>query len=92
MTVLLLYDIADDRRRTKAASVCLDFGLQRIQYSAFQGSLTAARRDELLAKLRRVLKDCDARLYLAPLCEKDARIARFITLGEMPPTPIPGKR
>ena len=83
MTVLLLYDIASDRKRAKAADICLDYGLMRIQYSAFLGDLTAARRDELLAKLRRLLAGVDARLHLFPLCEKDARLARAVVLGKM---------
>ena len=91
MTVLLLYDIADDRRRAKAADVCLDYGLARIQYSAFLGDITAARRDELLAKLRRLLTGADARVHLFPLCEKDARLARAIVMGEMTATPPFGR-
>jgi CRISPR-associated protein Cas2 len=87
MTVLLLYDIANDRARTKAADICLDYGLSRIQYSAFLGDITAARREELLAKLRRLLHDQDARVHLFPLCEKDARLARAVVQGEMAATP-----
>jgi CRISPR-associated protein Cas2 len=83
MTVLLLYDIADDRKRAKAADMCLDYGLARIQYSAFLGEVTAARRDELLVRLRRLLTGADARVHLFPLCEKDARLARAVVLGEM---------
>ncbi len=81
--VLLLYDIADNRRRAKAADICLDYGLERIQYSAFLGDITATRRDELLAKLRRLLTGADARVHLFPLCEKDARLARAVVMGEM---------
>ncbi len=81
--VLLLYDIADNRRRAKAADICLDYGLERIQYSAFLGDITATRRDELLAKLRRLLTGADARVHLFPLCEKDARLARAVVIGEM---------
>ena len=33
----LIYDIAHDGVRTKVADACLDYGLQRIQYSAFFG-------------------------------------------------------
>jgi CRISPR-associated protein Cas2 len=81
--VLLLYDIADNRRRAKAADICLDYGLERIQYSAFLGDITSTRRDELLAKLRRLLTGADARVHLFPLCEKDARLARAVVMGEM---------
>lgn len=83
MTVLVLYDIADDRKRAKAADICLDYGLARIQYSAFLGDITATRREELLAKLRRLLTGADARVHLFPLCEKDARLARAVVMGEM---------
>lgn len=83
MTVLLLYDIADDRKRAKAADVCLDYGLSRIQYSAFLGDISSTRREELLAKLRRLLTGADARVHLFPLCEKDARLARAMVMGEM---------
>ena len=91
MTVLLLYDIADDRKRAKAADICLDYGLARLQYSAFLGEITAARRDELLAKLRRLLSGADARIHLFPLCDKDARIARAVALGEMAAAPPFGR-
>ena len=40
MRYLLIYDIAHDGVRTKVADVCLDYGLQRIQYSAFLGELS----------------------------------------------------
>jgi hypothetical protein len=41
MQSLLIYDIPDDRARQKVADACLDYGLERIQYSAFLGELTA---------------------------------------------------
>ena len=91
MTVLLLYDITDDRKRAKAANVCLDYGLERIQYSAFLGDVTAARREELLAKLRRLLTGADARIHLFPLCDKDARTARTFAVGEMAATQAVGR-
>ena len=90
--VLLLYDIANNSRRNKAADVCQDYGLARIQYSAFLGEITAARREELLAKLRRLLADTDARLHVFPLCEKDVRLARAVTLGQMTDLPPFGPR
>lgn len=82
MTVLVLYDIANDRKRTKAADVCLDYGLSRIQYSAFLGEISSTRREELLAKLRRLLTGADARVHVFPLCEKDIRMAKAVLMGE----------
>ena len=36
-TTILIYDIPDDRLRSKVADACLEYGLDRIQYSAFLG-------------------------------------------------------
>jgi CRISPR-associated protein Cas2 len=83
MMALLIYDITEDRRRAKAAEVCKDFGLARIQYSAFLGEISHARQGELLQKLRRAVKDSDHRIHLFPLCAKDLRLARLLAQGEM---------
>ncbi|MGB9880221.1 MAG: CRISPR-associated endonuclease Cas2, partial [Anaerolineae bacterium] len=37
MRCVVVYDIPDDRVRARVADVCLDYGLERIQFSAFQG-------------------------------------------------------
>ena len=50
MRVLLVYDIPDDAKRAKIADVCLDYGLERIQYSAFTGNLAATYQGELSLK------------------------------------------
>jgi CRISPR-associated protein Cas2 len=71
MRCLVVYDISDDARRTKVADVCLDYGLDRIQYSAFLGSLSATYQDELMVKLKRVLGRKAGNIQLFPLCSKD---------------------
>ena len=37
--MVLIYDIENDRLRTRVAGICLDYGLERIQFSAFFGKL-----------------------------------------------------
>ena len=39
MHCLVVYDISDDKLRTKVADILMDYGLDRIQYSAFAGKL-----------------------------------------------------
>ena len=39
MILLALYDISNDAERTRISELCLDFGLERIQYSVFLGEL-----------------------------------------------------
>ena len=53
--VLVLYDISDDRTRTKISEACKDYGLDRIQFSAFSGRLTRTARDELEMRLGKTL-------------------------------------
>ena len=54
---LVIYDISDNSLRLRVSEVCKDFGLVRIQKSAFLGPLTGARRKELVARLRRLLAE-----------------------------------
>ena len=71
MRYLLIYDITEDRARTKVADLCLDYGLERIQYSAFWGDLPRTLQEELLLKIGRVLRGKAAEVRLIPLCERD---------------------
>jgi CRISPR-associated protein Cas2 len=70
MRYLLIYDISHDGTRNKVADVCLDYGLARIQYSAFLGQLTAVHQRELLLKIQRRLGEHGANIQLFPLDEK----------------------
>jgi CRISPR-associated protein Cas2 len=52
MPVLVIYDIPHDGTRTKVADICLDYGLDRIQYSAFKGDLPRTLQEEMLLKIK----------------------------------------
>lgn len=82
MICLLVYDIPSDRLRAKVADICLDYGLERIQYSAFLGELNHNRQGELLQKLRRQVGKREANVQLFPICEKDLRLKREIVIRE----------
>jgi CRISPR-associated protein Cas2 len=71
--LLVFYDIENDRIRTKVSEVCLGYGLDRIQFSAFLGKLTRNRRQELAMRLRNEIGDESGRVHLIPLCEEDHR-------------------
>jgi CRISPR-associated protein Cas2 len=70
MQTLLIYDIPDDRARAKIADVCLDYGLQRIQYSAFLGDLSRTHQEELLLKIKKKLGRKPGNVQLFPLDEQ----------------------
>lgn len=70
MRCLLIYDITHDGIRTKVADACLDYGLERIQYSAFMGDLSKTHQRELFVKIKRHIGMQPASVQLYPLDEK----------------------
>ncbi len=68
---LLIYDIADDRIRAKVASACEDYGLDRVQYSAFYGRLSRNLQEELMMRIRKLLGDQPGRIYLIPIAQPE---------------------
>ena len=81
MKTLLIYDIVDDKVRTKIANKCKDYGLIRIQYSAFFGEMTTNRREELGMTLRKLLGRHWGRIHFFPMCDKDLRLMKVIDVG-----------
>lgn len=71
MRYLLVYDIPDDRCRGKIADTCLDYGLDRIQYSAFFGTLSRAHSRALMKRIARLLGKRAGKIQLFPLCQND---------------------
>lgn len=71
MRCLVVYDIPDDRLRTKVADYCLDYGLDRIQYSAFMGELARTHQSELMLRVRKLLARKQGKVQLFVICEKD---------------------
>ncbi|HRQ42250.1 MAG TPA: CRISPR-associated endonuclease Cas2 [Chloroflexota bacterium] len=71
MHCLLIYDIPDDRIRTKIADVCLDYGLDRIQFSAFSGDISRNHQEELFLKVTNLLEKKAGKLQIVPICGKD---------------------
>lgn len=73
MYCLLVYDISDDKTRNKVADACLDYGLDRIQYSAFCGDISRNYQEELFQKVVAILGKRPGDIRLLPICEKDWR-------------------
>lgn len=71
MHCLLIYDIPDDRQRLKIADACLDYGLDRIQYSAFAGDISRNLQEELFMKVTKILGKKAGIIQLIPICQKD---------------------
>ncbi len=71
MHLLLLYDISNDRIRSKVACTCEDYGLDRIQYSAFYGRLNRNLQGELMLKLSHLLGDQLGCIQMVPIGDDD---------------------
>jgi len=56
MHVLIIYDIRDDRLRTRVSNTLKDWGLERIQYSVFIGVLASRQRKMLEGRLNELLE------------------------------------
>jgi CRISPR-associated protein Cas2 len=86
LLTFVVYDIVDDRIRTRVANTCKNYGLERVQYSAFRGPLDVTRRGELFTRLSDELGRDIGRILVLPVCEKDARARREVvnepTAGE----------
>jgi CRISPR-associated protein Cas2 len=73
MKCLLIYDIPNDNVRTKIANFCLDYGLDRVQYSAFLGDLSTNHQEELMLKIEAKLGKEAGKIDLFPICKQDWR-------------------
>ena len=78
MKCLLVYDIPNDKIRGKIADICLDYGLERIQYSAFFGEMNHNHQEEILQRIKRKLGKKAGNIQLFPICEKDLRLRKSI--------------
>ncbi|MDF9408701.1 CRISPR-associated endonuclease Cas2 [Pelotomaculum isophthalicicum JI] len=80
MKTLVIYDIEEDKTRTKIFDACKDYGLTHIQYSAFFGELNHNRRDELKQRLRKTLGRKNGKILICPVCDKDLRLLEIINI------------
>jgi CRISPR-associated protein Cas2 len=71
MPVLVIYDIPHDGTRTKVANECLDYGLDRIQYSAFTGELSRTHQEELLLRIKRRVGKRAAKVYVVAIASDE---------------------
>lgn len=71
LNCIVIYDIASTRIRNKIADLCMDYGLNRIQYSAFAGRLLRAHQEELIRRAADKLGKHAGRIYLYCIGERE---------------------
>ncbi len=78
MKLLVIYDISHDGTRNKVADLCLDYGLDRVQYSCFQGQLRRTHQEELMMRIKKKLGKRAGDVRLIPICAKDWAARLFL--------------
>jgi CRISPR-associated protein Cas2 len=76
----VVYDIVNDRTRTKAARECLKAGLYRVQKSVFLGTLNDNQRDELQITMEGLIDQEQDSVYVFPMCRPD--FSKVCLLGQ----------
>ncbi|HID96102.1 MAG TPA: CRISPR-associated endonuclease Cas2 [Candidatus Latescibacteria bacterium] len=83
MHTLVVYDIESDKIRNRVITACKDYGLSRIQFSAFLGEIGHNRRQELEKRIRKILGKNRGKVNFFPICDKDFGLMKEIVVGEM---------
>ena len=78
MMTWVVYDISNDRVRGRVAKMCKEYGLYRVQKSAFLGDLNKNETDELLLRRKDIVDGEDDSVYVFPMCDDDYRKVRII--------------
>ncbi|GAB6183805.1 CRISPR-associated endonuclease Cas2 [Thermodesulfovibrio hydrogeniphilus] len=76
--VWVIYDIADDKVRTKIAKQCKNMGLYRVQKSAFLGTLNRNQIDELKTICEDIINPDEDSVYIFPMCEEDFKKVKLL--------------
>jgi CRISPR-associated protein Cas2 len=79
--VWIIYDISDDKMRTRVSKACKKYGLERVQKSAFLGRLELNRFDELSQKCRSMINEEVDSVYLFPFCQEDFKKVKVLGQG-----------
>lgn len=74
LVTVVVFDIPSNKVRRKVGEICKDYGLSRLQWSAFEGALTRNRREELWARLLELVSKAGdgGRLAMFPIGSREA--------------------
>lgn len=83
LLTVVVFDISADKVRRKVGDICKDYGLYRLQWSAFEGPLTRNRREELWARLVKMIQASGdgGRLAIFPIGAREAAWATRLSAG-----------
>ncbi|MEM9981308.1 MAG: CRISPR-associated endonuclease Cas2 [Bacteroidota bacterium] len=67
MITWILYDIENDKHRTKVAKLCQQAGLYRVQYSCFLGTINHNEKDTLKLQIEQLIDEDKDKVYIFPM-------------------------
>jgi CRISPR-associated protein Cas2 len=80
MVVWVLYDIENDKNRTKISKICKQVGLYRVQFSCFVGTLTNNEKDSLTLQLEELINPEVDKIYIFPMNQTELK--QTVLLGQ----------
>ncbi|MEB3217018.1 MAG: CRISPR-associated endonuclease Cas2 [Nostocales cyanobacterium 94392] len=86
MLVVVVYDIPDDKRRTKLSNFLEGYG-RRVQFSVFECFLSLEEMRQLYGKVKKLVKPVEDNVRFYWISEEAAK--RVLTIGGESPQPPP---
>lgn len=80
MTVWVIYDIENDKARTKVAKFCKQAGLYRVQLSVFLGNLSRNEKDALTLRIEPEIDAAKDKVYIFPISREEMQ--QVVLLGQ----------
>ena len=71
MIVWTMYDIKDNKARSRVAKYCKQAGLYRVQYSVFLGTLPASEKDSLELQIQDQIDEEEDSVYIFPMSKNE---------------------
>jgi CRISPR-associated protein Cas2 len=80
MITWVLYDIENDKARTKIAKICRQAGLYRVQLSCFLGTLDKSQLDTFQLQIDALINQDVDKVYIFPMNKSE--LQQSILLGQ----------
>lgn len=80
MIAWVLYDIQNDKARTKVAKICKQSGLYRVQFSVFLGTVDKNMKDILQLQIKELINEETDSVYIFPMSKNE--LQETVLLGQ----------
>ncbi|MDS1029148.1 CRISPR-associated endonuclease Cas2 [Bacillota bacterium LX-D] len=78
MLVWVIYDISQDKLRSRVFKICKGYGLYSVQKSVFVGNMEPHEIDELCLRFDDIIKHDEDSVYVFPMCKSDFKAVKLL--------------